>query len=337
MRIALVCRVYATHGRTGGMIHVIQERAEALARAGHQVHVITTSALGHGEHELVNGVTVHHCQAGESMAYSDGFASFCLQTSNDLCPEIIHLDSYDCNRLWWHQRPGGVRTVAVSNHGEAVGSQLTSWRMKLRGLPSSESINTDEWLKERSALRRADAVIATCRFDRWMLSDVVGLDNVKLVYNPLAPWHWNGRKSDLPEIPQFIAVALWGQHERGFSIAEAACTQAGVALTKPCNVSRRNLVHYYDMSRALLLPTYQSKGYDLSVAESIARLRPVICSDNGINTMEAIDKPWIVTVPIGNVDALAEKLRGPLPPVPHGAANDNLPSNHIANWLEALG
>lgn len=345
MKIVLCCRVYSTHGRLGGMIHVVQERAEALARAGHDVTIITTRQNLTSKHQVVqsvDGVRILHCPTGTPKDYDDDFAKFCDQECRGVQPlDILHLDSWDKSRLWWHSRPGNPKRIAVTNHGEAVGSQLTDWRLAIHNRSAPVGFDVQEWVDERNALKAADAVIATCRFDRWMLSDLLGLGKkVKLVRNPLAPWHFEGRDwiRSHPNVSQaFLCVGLWGKAERGFDLAEQACQLVGAELHQPVNVPRRDLLKFHDRCDALLLPTFQSKGFDLSVAESVGRLRPVLCSDNGINTMEAVDKPWMVLHPVGDAEALAECLRKPLPVVPESAADEHRPEVHVQRWLEAIG
>ncbi len=352
MRIVLCCRVYSTHMRVGGMIHVVVERAEELVRQGHEIHVITTSSPGQQISQVVNGVNVISPRSGEPQQYSDLYASVCELACKDLKPDIIHLDSWDKHRIWWSQFKSKCR-VAITNHGEAIGSQLTDWRLRLHGrsvsTPGGESdeircekctgdLRTCEWTEERNQLLKADVVIATCRFDRWMLSDLLGLPNVRLVYNPLAPYHFERRSQPQrdPTSKLFLAIGVWGHGERGFDVARESCIRIHHILNTPVNVGRRELVGWYDLSKALLLPGFQSKGYDLAVAESIARLRPVVMADNGVATMEAIDQPWIVTVPAGNVEALVEVLRRPLPSVPLEAGHKFHPTNHVREWLKAV-
>jgi hypothetical protein len=353
MKIVNVVRVYATHGRPGGMIHAATERCEQLARMGHEVHVLTSSRM-EGPHKTDwewNGVHVHHCPGGEPQQYSDRFTQHCEEETSQLRPDIVHLDSYDKDRLWWHAFAGKCR-VAVTNHGEAIGSQLTDWRMNIHNKKPNgyNGIDTAEWFQERDALKPTDAVIATCRFDHWLLSDLLGLGGkVRLVYNPLAPYHFEDRKG-VPLLPpdqldeaemilksrrRFVICGLWGKEERGFDLARAVCKEVGAELIEP-HCSRRDLVKEYDRSHALLLPGFQSKGYDLSVAEAIARQRPVIMADCGIVGWEEIDQPWIKTFPPGDLAALVKLMKGALPAVPPTAADHWRPEVHAAHWLKAV-
>lgn len=348
MKIALCCRVYSTHERVGGMIHVVVERAEQLAREGHDVHVLTTNAPGHPIAERVNGVMVHH-SPGTPQQYSTCYADFCNGLCRDMSPKILHLDSFDKNRLWWTDRPGNPQAVVVSIHGEGVGSQFTDWRLRRHNLtassPNNEAgmansgngIDTREWEDEARWLQSADTVITTCRLDRWFMSDLLGLRRVRLVRNPLAPYHFQGRSPAAgPRQNKFLFIGVWGHGERGYSIAEAACTSLGVQLLVPANVARPDLVKWYDQCDAMLLPTYQSKGYDLSVAECTSRLRPTFMGDAGISTFESIDHPWIVPVRCGDVQALINAMSAPIPTVPADAADEHRPENHTKAWFNAI-
>src|SRR5690242_516210 len=99
MRIMLVCRVYSTHNRVGGMIHVIHERAHRLAQAGHDVNVVTTRSTEYAPQWVVRqhvgegrSVAVYHCPSGQPQQYSDPFAEFCKEMCAELRPDILHLD-----------------------------------------------------------------------------------------------------------------------------------------------------------------------------------------------------------------------------------------------------
>lgn len=339
MKIVLCCRVYSTHNRVGGMLHVVVERAEALARAGHEIHVLTTARMdGPRQTDFeIRNVCIHEPDLGQPQMYSEQYARMCEKWCELLKPDIIHLDSYDKHRLWWHQFKSKCRVV-VTNHGEAIGSQLTDWRLGIHGRQGGKSyFTTDEWLEEKRALSGADVVIATCRFDRWMLKDLLGLANVRMVYNPVAPYHFEDRTPVLNnKLGPFLCVGVWGQDERGFDVAKAACDKVGAELKVPQGLSRKQLVFEYDRCQALLLPGFQSKGYDLSVAEAIARQRPVIIADNGVGTMEEIGRNWIRTCPAGDVEYLAALLTVAFDPVPPTAADCHRPEAHISNWMSAV-
>lgn len=345
MRIVLCCRVYSIHERPGGMIHVIVERAEALARAGHDVHVLTTYSEFHPHKTVINGVTVHHPKEVDTEPrYSSHYSVFCDRQCRRLMPTILHLDSWDKTRPWWHQRPGKPKVIGITNHGEDMGRQFTEWRLFLHGITQVKKIGWFESgpiLNERSCAKAADVVITTCRFDRWMLSDLVGLGKkVKLVYNPVAPFYWDDRTASPLSGPlRFLTAAVWGSAERGMAIAKEACERVGAELVSPppTRESRFGMPGCYDRCHALLIPGYQSQGYDLTVAEASARRRPIFYNDSGIATMEALDKPWIVPIPVGDSTYLVKELQKPMPIVPENAADHHRPEFHIQKWLEALG
>src|SRR5262249_27527681 len=187
MRFGCVCRVSPTQ-RPGGMPFVCQDRAEELARRGHDVHVLTTGPPGTGPAPVVvNGVSVHHLDC-EPQVYSEAFAAGCRDRCRDLCPRVLHLDSADFARPWWENRPGGPQTVAVTLHGFETGAFLTRWNQFRTGVGPAPEFPAETVRQHARILGTTfDRVLAISLHEFWMLADVYGLWNVALVYNPIAP------------------------------------------------------------------------------------------------------------------------------------------------------
>lgn len=335
MRIVLVCRAYPTH-RPGGMPFVCQDRARALAAVGNDVHVLTTSHPHLPDYVEDAGVQVHHLKAAPSQAYTDGFASACAAATRALAPDVLHLDSFDRDRLWWADGAGARRT-AITMHGFGPGAFLTQWNLYLAGRGPTPTFDAASLAREAHALRGADVVIGISRHELWQLVDVYNLTNARLVYNPIAPAFFATPPTDPADARGFMSIGNPGTSgNRAFDIAGAAARAARVPFRAVTDVSREALPAMYDAHRALVLPTFWSQGYDLTVAEALARRRPIIVTATGSYWQEREASPYMVHVPRGDHAAIARYMAGDLPSVPPGAADLHRPQDHAAVWLEAV-
>lgn len=347
MKIALACRIHPFH-RPGGMPSVFRDRSHALAAAGHEIHVLTTSISrrGRGSESEDNGVIVHHVPCRREINSAE-FAEHCRRHCESWRPDIIHLDSYDPHNLWWQDHPGGAKRTACTLHGFGTGAFLTRWNLyRTRGGPAPQ-FDAADTKREAEIVSKFDVAIGISLHEHWMLRDMLGVFNAKLVYNPIPGYFFNGQASPYTPTPQdsgarkrrFLCAAISGQDVRGFHIAKEAARLAGVELDVISGVRREDMPAAYDRCDGLVLPTCWGQGFDLTCAESLARLRPVICSAVGSYLRESESGGMCgncVTVPVGDIDALAAAMRGPLPWVTLAAAWQHKPEIHAQNWLEAV-
>lgn len=342
MRIMLACRVYSTH-RPGGMPHVTTDRAEQLARDGHDVFVVTTG-IGSGLHrQSLNSVEILYAPS-EPMVYSNEFAEFCKRQADDLRPDILHLESFDRDRCWW-EKPG--RQAFVTMHGFEMGAYLTQCNLaKLAGNPNPE-LPTEKIEAEVRALRTFAGVFAISLHEQSLLEEMYGLMNVTLVYNPIHPCFFEGEPPRPPGNKTFLCAAVSGHGNRLFGLAAEAAIRTGSTLRVVGNVSRAEMPRVYDECDALIVPTAYAQGYDLTVAEALARRRPVIMSATGSYLKEFRDaKLWPgQLVPVGDVDELALAMTRPQVSVAEADRNGDFswkfvrrhePKEHVRNWLEAV-
>jgi glycosyltransferase involved in cell wall biosynthesis len=341
MRIVNVCRVVHTQ-RAGGMIFCQQDRCEELARQGHEVHILTTSYKGQGMKSLLNGVTIHHLNC-PTQFYSAQFASECEKTCRDLQPDVIHLDSFDRDRVWWKDRPGNPKVVAVTMHGNSVGTALTKWNLFREGIRHNvRSIEFRDMDLERIGLKNADRVIAISLNEEWQLLDVLGLSQVVHVANPIAPYFFTDPKSPVPEDGSFLCAAISGHGERGFLVAQETAERLGRKLKIVKGVPRREMPKFYDECAAVLLPTMYAQGYDLCVAEANARGRLVYATLTGSYYHEVEDNEMLIPVRQRTPESFIEALEGTPPEGRIGIAgfkwyvDRHLPANHVDDWLRAL-
>jgi glycosyltransferase involved in cell wall biosynthesis len=333
MKIILVCRVYPTH-RSGGMPFVVQDRAEALAAAGHTVFVLTT---GHPTLQAVTQVTnlvVHHLDC-EPHVYSTEFAEGCRAFCERIRPDVVHCDSLDVHRTWWADLPN--TTTACTLHGFGWGSFLTQWNLYWLGKTSEEPrFDAPGMLRERKALATFDTVLGISRHEYQMLRHYMCLPQAKLVYNPIPGYFFRSPTAPVKRQDTFLCASISGQGTRLFETAAEAAQLAGVRLSTISNVKRRDMPAVYDGVDALVVPTAYGQGYDLTIAEALARRRPVIVSDVGSAALEAPDTPGLIVTSLGSVAELSAAMRGPLPAVRPGAADKHRPEDHVEAWLNAI-
>ena len=344
MRIVLVCRGYPTH-RPGGMLFVCADRAEELARLGHEVHVFTT---GNGEAyyqpDRLNGVLVHHLNC-RPMEYGDAFANECLLGVLSLSPDILHFDSFDRARPWWKGVTGCVKSVTM--HGFGLGAFLTNWNLRrVAGGPCVEFDN-QSIAAEADALATFDRVFAISLHEQTLLEDCYGLRNVRLLYNPIPRYFFDRPRVDPPENRRFLCAAISGQNTRLFHVALEAAKLAGVELVVANSVSRERMPELYDSCTGVVVPTAYAQGFDLTIAEAFARDRSAIVSATGSYYRESRHAPiWPgAMVPVGDVESLARAMRGPLvrpselagdPFGGYGLAGRHHPTWHAKAWLDML-
>jgi hypothetical protein len=342
MRILMVSRVVARQ-RPGGMPHVAADSAAALAAAGHEVHLVTTflspqdGATGAVLDVHAGDGVCYHFTAAPAHRWTAEFARYCEVWARELAPDVVCLQSFDRENLWWH---GLKCRTAVVLHGFGVGALLTRWNLYRTGLRRQMPSFDGPALKaEAGALAKADAVLAVSRWEWRMLRDQYGLPRARVVPNPLPAYFWDapepGARTKARRDGYFLCAAVSGQAERGFAQAQAACARAGVPFREVCDVPRERMPAQYDGARALLLVSNYAQGADLSLAESRARGVPAILSPTGSYLDEA--RPWDRHAELGDVDGLAALLRGYEPPaVPPGAADAHRPERHAAAWLGAV-
>lgn len=361
MRIMLVCRVYPTH-RPGGMPFVTQDRAEALAKLGHDVHVVTTSikdAAVSGQ-SIGSGSLILNYTVAPTQRWSDEFSRECERIYHKLKPDICHSDSGVSHSQWW----AGKR-VCVTMHGFGFGTFLTQWNLWRAGKATEPTCHTSELAKEADALKKAAVVIGVSKWERRMLRDQYGLKQAKLVYNPIPQYFFDhsgpGTTDDkgdwVPEEPvksYFLCAAISQGETRGFNVCKKAIALANDrlrALNRPeavlkivGSIARRDMPAIYDGAYMLLLPTAFAQGFDLCIAEARARGVGAIMSATGSYLDEARDLgheegSWDRLVDIGDVNSLAHIIEnvmrfgryGP----PPGCADAHRPETHAENWLAA--
>jgi len=342
MKIVLCCRAYPTQ-RPGGMPFVCQDRAAALAAEGHEVHVLTT---GGGEMNHMDGeVHVHHLKC-EPQKYTTEYAEECHRASRVLGADLVHLDGFDVHRTWWE---GGPWTVGITLHGFGPGAFLTKWNIYSHGGGEVPEFNAAGMVREIQALQKADRIIAISRHEQWLMEDFYNLyGKVHLVYNPIPDYFFDQATEPDPTSDHFICLGNPGTSgNRRFDLARETGREVRVIRGVP----RTELPAIYAACKAVVVPTFWSQGYDLTVAEALASRRPVIATATGSYYREGRyynsgysqgyqgghPNPWVKLVPRGDVMALARAMKDPMPLVRQlDAAGHHRPKVHAERWLGVM-
>lgn len=365
MRIMSVCKGYPTQ-RAGGMLHVVQDRAEALASMGHDVHVVCAGApekraafgalvstggfdskpIGIGEY--INGVTIHYIDA-KPCDYSSEFAVGCETLYGRLRPDVLHFDSFDRSRPWWSKLERSKQNIAVTMHGFGFGEWLTQFNlarlgvrpMKVNGMPPEKYAAI---MDEAKILRETfSTVIGISRHEWSMLVDQYGvpLSMTKLVYNPIGQWYFDEPRRSIPDKPSFLCAAVSGQVERLFNVAKQAADKAGFELAIVNGKTRRQMVDAYDNATAVIVPSAYAQGYDLTIAEAHARGRVAIVSSTGSYLQDCYGREGTIVTTLGDVDDIVRAMawvqsNRVTAPIPSRFVSRHHPARHAENWLEAV-
>ena len=341
MRIVLVTRVYPTH-RPGGLPHVCQDRAEALAAAGHEVLVLTTGLKGNVSKKIEqNGVTIWHTEC-RPCEYTNAFALNCEAAVAHLRPKLVHLESCDRERPWW-DKPDKVYRTAVTMHGFEMGGYLTEFNLAVNSGAVLPRPDNDKIQREIKVLRNMfDRVLAISLHEYRLLASYYNVAETKLrhVYNPIAPYFFTAPAQTALHDPHFLCAAVSGHSQRGFELAKQAADKAGYKLLIAKDISRDEMPAFIDQCRGLVIPTFYAQGFDLTFAEALARKRPIICTTAGSYFDES--EPLLlhgecIRVSMNNVGQLATAMRTIVehPPVMHNDAYRHRPEIHCMSWLQA--
>jgi hypothetical protein len=327
--IALFTSRYSHH-TSAPREHAIAVRAAALADMGHAVHVVTTPSaeLPVGFHSD-RKVTVHRLPAQCGLD-TDQFCVACDEWCRKFEPDVVHIDDPIVKRPWWT----GIKAIkAATIHRSAFAKWVESTNMLRCGLASKSGYSVRDGFDEGLALRRTFAVtMFPSRWDEWVYQSLAGVDNSKVVYQPLSLDCYSAdcdmRKS------HWLAVNEPGETAPadGVRLAERAADKAGVAIQSVTRSNTTGQVVVYDESVGVVLPSFTAH-LPYALGEALARRRPVIATTIGAVAFEHLD--GVTMVSAGDIDAMAEAMGNP-PEVPVDAANRWHPRKHAIDWLEAV-
>jgi glycosyltransferase involved in cell wall biosynthesis len=206
MRIAMLSWESLHSVAVGGVATHVTELAAALARRGHEVHVITRQGPGQESHTWVDGVHYHRCGYRGHHDFVDDV--------NNMCRAFV-------DRLWQVEDYVGHFDVIHAHDWLAANAMI--WAKQGRGHPCIQTIHATEYARcgntfpggrsqrirdqERAGTYWADRVIAVSQATKnelmWMYE--VPEWKVRVVYNGVSPHRFD------------IAVDP-GQVKRGYDI-----------------------------------------------------------------------------------------------------------------------
>jgi hypothetical protein len=167
----------------------------------------------------------------------------------------------------------------------------------------------------------------------------MGLKQARLIYNPIPEYFFKEPKP-LPDKKRFLCASISGHNERLYDLAKEAAKEAGVELNVVSSKPRHEMPAVYDAHTALVLPTAYAQGYDLTVAEALARHRHVIATATGSYLQEArirgAGSVGIHLVELGDKAALIEAMNSGACHSTFSTARDHISSRHIDCWLGAV-
>lgn len=343
MKIVFVCRAYVTQ-RPGGMLHVLQDRAEELVRRGHEVHVLTTSLHAKqrvpDQLEDLHGVAVHHLLS-LTQVYSDGFNAKCVKTIKALRPDMLHLESIPPGpTAWWLEcRDAVAGPVGCTLHGFGLGALLTAWNLYRDGVRGTFG-GFEAMAQQVAQLENFDRVIAISAHEQMLLRQYYGIPAVR-VYNPIHPAFFATElTAPEPQAP-FLCAAVSGKAERNFALADAAIRLIPNAQLHVVQAAtREQMPAEYAKCRGVLLPTRYAQGFDLTLAEAAAVGRSALVTDTGSYAHEVATLGYTLVPPTIKVDEFAKIVAEWVPPEPQQlrtlAAQRFHPAVHCDRWLLAM-
>jgi len=173
MKILHVTPTYLPAVRYGGPVYSVHALCRALARAGHEVHALTTSVNGTGDSDVphdravdLNGVQVHYCRSGElrRLFYSRALAAHLRAHAGDF--DVLHLHTVYVFPTW-----AGARAATRAN----VPYLLSPRGMLVRDLIARRNaVIKRAWigLIERRNLARAARIHLTSREELRALAEL---------------------------------------------------------------------------------------------------------------------------------------------------------------------
>ena len=346
------------HAR-GGVQDVVWSLARGLARRGEDVALISTGRADGVEHETLEGVAIDYLAGAPPMRPIGPWAQLsrarirALHAQRPL--DVIHSQSF-CGLHLVSDLPG-VPVVATL-HGTHVDELRTRARLVRENLPGQPvaaakavalwAMMLARYWRERPQLSGCDAVIATSREQRAVLSTSYGVPEARLhdVWNGIDTGLFAPRPAD-PALrarlagksggPLVLAVARLYQ-EKGIqhalrawprvlaSLPGATLTVVGdgpyrgalEALAGSLGLGERarfagamaleELPACYAAADAFVNPTVRINGYDLTILQAMSCARPVVVSNIGSVPTAVADGADGLLVPPGDVTALADRL-----------------------------
>lgn len=143
MRIAAFTRLLPCHRGVGGMQGHAQNLYRGLAKAGHDVHVFTTSHPKKKEREVEQGVTIHYIKGTPSSIYSTEYFDGSMKKFKELHKkkkfDVIHSESSSGRRLVEFEVP-----ICATWHGTAY----CGLRSKMNEIFIQKKIPTNEFMNK---------------------------------------------------------------------------------------------------------------------------------------------------------------------------------------------
>jgi glycosyltransferase involved in cell wall biosynthesis len=343
MRILFVTMEYPPDTGFGGIAFNIGGMAPAMVELGHDVHVLSCWP-GQAARDVVDrGVHVHRRPriripglrkvlpgANAAPRVEAVLSAWREARRLDLHPDVVNIPDYMVEGLLFSLTP----RLPVVSYLHTPLLLLTEHNQRSLGWPGKVAD-----LLERTAVRRSTIVTSTSHLlaDDLIELGWLGRDEVRVIPPPLdvdrftsvAPVSSSGpvilvvgrvepRKApdvalaataqlaaDIPGVELVLVGGSGRLDYREWVAVEAE--RLGVRLTLVDHADRSEVLEWYGRSRVVAVPSH-FESFSITAIEAAACGRPVVCSPR-VGAREVLGEKPELTAPVGDVAALAERLR----------------------------
>jgi glycosyltransferase involved in cell wall biosynthesis len=347
VKILFVTMEYPPDTGIGGIAYNIGGMAPAMVELGHEVHVLSCWPDQETRDVDDRGVQVHRRPrvrvpglrrvlpgANAPKRVEAVISAWREARKLDLHPDVVNIPDWMGEGLAFTFVPG-LPTVSYLHTPLRL---ITEHNQRELGWPGKLADKL-----ERTAVRRSTIVTSTSQLlaDDLIELGWLGRDEVRVIPAPLdverfagvAPVRETGpvvlvigrvepRKAPevvvravarlAEEIPDVELVLVGGSggelHGRPYREEVAAeAERLGVRLTLVDHADRDEVLAWYGRSRVVAVPSH-FESFSITAVEAAACRRPVICSTR-VGAREVLGDDPALTVPVGDVDALVDRLR----------------------------
>ena len=347
MKILFVTMEYPPDTGIGGIAFNIGGMAPAMVELGHEVHVLSCWPDQAARDVDDRGVHVHRRPrvhipglrkvlpgANAAKRVEAVWSAWREAKKLDVDPDVVNIPDWMGEGLMFSLTPG----LPVVSYLHTPLRLITEHNQRALGWPGKLADRL-----ERTAVRRSTIVTSTSQLLADDLIDLgwLGRDEVRVIPAPLDVDRFASVESvarsgpvilvvgrveprKAPEVVVEAAARLAGEIEglelvlvggsggelHGRPYREWVASEAerlGVRLTLVDHVERDEILQWYGRSRVVAVPSHY-ESFSITAVEAAACGRPVVCSPR-VGAREVLGDDPALTVPIGDPEALADRLR----------------------------
>lgn len=317
MRIVITSQRYVMHGE-GAAVLAAHDRATALVRLGHEVHVIT-SVNPDEQPKSLDGVRLHYLGL-DLKAHPDDFGLACRKTALSLKPDLLHVEQPGIGRFWWVGIPAKLSAAIQS--------------------PATPEQRPDLIERERLAYAEFDTVVTPGFHQAARAIKRYGLRNFPALSRPLPGRFFEDTIA--PPNPH-AALVVSGSGSDGeltcdTKLGEEIALRAGYFPRTMHAMSRGKRLASYDAAAVVIVPVTSARGLGVETVEAMARQRPVVAFSCTSMEAEAAGRDGLPGVRlVKSAGEMVEVLkRRAFRAAAHGEADRFHADLHVSHWLAAV-